>query len=58
MMAPSVAHRLRDMAGKLRADNEEGAFAPCDVHVQEDVGSLPAALERLADELDGRRAAA
>ncbi len=48
------ANQLRDIAGKLRADIEEGAFASCDEVVQFDMGSLPAALERIAKEIEGR----
>lgn len=56
MMKPS--DKLRDIAGALRAMIEEGALAPCEGFVQQDIGALPRDLERLADEVDGRREAA
>lgn len=55
MTKQDIAARLRDIAGKLRADGEEGAFAPCLPPVQDDMGSLPYALEEIARELEGRR---
>lgn len=58
-MVPTVADQLRDIAGTLRAQIEEGEFVCCDTDVQTDIETLPAALERIANQADGaaRRAA-
>ena len=47
-MAPTVAAQLRDIAGTLRAQIEEGEFEVCDHFVAVDMAALPAALERIA----------
>ena len=47
-MAPTVAMQLRDIAGTLRAQIEEGEFEVCDHFVAVDMAALPAALERIA----------
>lgn len=51
-MNPSA--QLRDIAGALRAQFEEGAFDGMDAHVREDIRTLPSSLERIADEIEGR----
>jgi hypothetical protein len=51
-MVPTVAMQLRDIAGSLRAMDEEGEFSCCKDFVRDDITHLPAALERLADQAD------
>ena len=55
-MTPS--DQLRDIAGALRAQFEEGAFDPLNAHVREDIRTLPATLEQIAREAEGGRMAA
>jgi hypothetical protein len=51
-MAPTVSAQLRDIAGTLRAQIEEGEFVDCTECVQTDMDALPAALERIAKQAE------
>ena len=51
-MMITVAAQLRDIAGALRAQVEEDAFGLCFEPVRADMASLPAALDRLAKEVE------
>lgn len=51
-MTPTIAEQLRDIAGTLRAQIEEGEFEACDVFTQTDMETLPATLERIANQAD------
>lgn len=51
-MHTRIAAELRDIASTLRTAYENGSFALCFAHDRADMASLPATLERLADQAE------